>query len=225
MKKVLLVLCALVIVLSGVAMVSAYEAHVVNVTAHVENAIYVTTPAGWGLGQFGTVFPEEFLIKEFWVRHSNSFCWEEQDRVLEIDYQIWVDRLVMPGGGYYPWLGDALAFSIDGESGLGDGKEWAWVGDSAARPLFVTSDNLTKQDVDPADGEYDDPLDIIRVGLDVPVFREYYEVLTDNKPKPSGKDLPSVIYETNDPRYDPYPDGQDDIWLGARIIIQVSNIY
>ncbi len=55
MKKILLGLSALVMVLSGVAMVSAYEAHLINVTAHVENALEVdTTPI-----DFGTVFPEE----------------------------------------------------------------------------------------------------------------------------------------------------------------------
>ena len=59
----------------------------------------------------------------------------------------------------------------------------------------------------------------------MPVFREYYNYYTDEKPKPSGKNIPSVIYETDDPRYDPYPDGQDDIVLGARIIVQISNIY
>jgi hypothetical protein len=69
MKKVLLVLGALVIVLSGVAMVSAYEAHVINVTAHVENAIVLE---GVGIGpdyeyDFGTVFPEEWLRKIFVV--------------------------------------------------------------------------------------------------------------------------------------------------------------
>jgi hypothetical protein len=210
--------------LSGVAMVSAYEAQTVNVTAHVENALFVSTP-DWNAGQFGTVFPEEFINKEFIVRMSNSFCQEDQERVLSIDYQIWVDRMVKPGGGYFPWLGDALAFSIDGQSGLQDGEEWAWVGDGAARPLLVTSDNLTKRDVDPADGEYDDDLDYVRVGLDVPVFREYYIFETDEKPKPSGKDIPSVIIETDDPRYDPYPDGIDDVYLGATIIIQVTEVY
>ena len=56
-KKVLLGLAALLMVSSGVAMVSAYEAHTVNVTAHVENAIALSPQAGWDLGQFGTVFP------------------------------------------------------------------------------------------------------------------------------------------------------------------------
>jgi predicted porin len=40
MKKAILILAALMLVASGVAAVSAYEAHVVNVRSHVENAIY-----------------------------------------------------------------------------------------------------------------------------------------------------------------------------------------
>jgi hypothetical protein len=230
MKKGLLVLGALAMVLSGVAMVSAYEAHTVNVTAHVENALDLTPKPGtdWNLGRFGTVFPEEFLIKDLQVRLSTSFCqYPEQQRVKHVDYQIWVAQLGQPGGGYYPWLGDALAFSIDGQSGLQDGKEWAWVGSAWPPPIMVTSDNLSKEDnvapFWPNLGWMDDGIDYIRVALDVPVFREYYNEYTDEKPKPSGKNVPTVIYETDDPRYD--PDGDQGITLGARIIIQVTKIY
>jgi hypothetical protein len=233
MKKVLLVLGALAMVLSGVAMVSAYEAHTVNVTTHVENAINLTPSdrlvyQDWHLGRFGTVFPEEFLIKELQVRFSSSFCqMPDQQRVLHVDYEVWVMQMPQPGGGYYPWLGDALAFSIDGASGLGDGKEWAWVGNAWPPPIKVTSDNLSKEDnVFPfynSPGWMDDGVDYIRVGLDVPVFREYYNYYTDEKPKPSGKNVPSVIYETDDPRYD--PDGDQGITLGASIVIQITKIY
>ncbi len=55
MKKVLLVLGTLLVSISGVAMVSAYEAHIINVTAHVENAMSVNKDDI----DFGTVFPQE----------------------------------------------------------------------------------------------------------------------------------------------------------------------
>ena len=237
MKKALLVLGAVAMVFSGVAAVSAYEAHTVNITAHVENAIALSTPTDWGgyYGSFGTVFPEEFLWKDLQVRVSTSFCWmPDQQRVKDIDYQIWVDRLPR-AVGYYPWLGDALAFSIDGDSGLGDGEEWAWVGNAWPPPIMVTSGSLSKQDnvapfytdsTPPPLNWMDDGKDIIRVGLDVPVFIEYWNEVTDkalNDPKPSGKDVPTVVIDEGDPRYD--PDGDDLITLGAKIIIQITNIH
>jgi hypothetical protein len=237
MKKALLVLGAVAMVFSGVAAVSAYEAHTVNVSARVENAMSISKPDDWHLGQFGTVFPEEFIWKEFDVRLSTSFC--VQLRVRKIHYKICVKERFNPmTGTNFPWMGDAMAFSIDGQSGLGDGEEWAWVGNAWPPPICVTGDSINKQDLlppyhpdnpagppwDPINWQ-DDPRDTIRIGLDVPVFREYYNEFSDNKPKPSGKDVPSVIYEPGDPRYDPYPDGVDDVTLGANIIIQVTDIY
>ena len=56
-KKILLGLVAVLIVISGVAGMSAFEAHVINVTAKIENALKVdTTPI-----DYGTVFPQEAL--------------------------------------------------------------------------------------------------------------------------------------------------------------------
>lgn len=54
--------------LSSVAAVSAFESHLVNVEAHVENAL--GTPAAF---DFDTVFPEEWLTHEIVVQTSTSF--------------------------------------------------------------------------------------------------------------------------------------------------------
>lgn len=63
---------------------SAFEAHVINVTAHIENALKVfPSPI-----KFGTVFPQEHLEKRIWVTTSESFCAADQRRVLNIDYKI-----------------------------------------------------------------------------------------------------------------------------------------
>jgi hypothetical protein len=43
-KKGLLALVATVALFSGVGMVSAFESHLVNVTAHVENAVSTNVP-------------------------------------------------------------------------------------------------------------------------------------------------------------------------------------
>jgi len=60
---------ALVAVVAGVAAMSAYEAHIINVTAHIENALTVDT---YEL-DFGTVFPQEYLERNFTVSLSESF--------------------------------------------------------------------------------------------------------------------------------------------------------
>jgi len=80
--KIILSLVAVVAVIGGVAAMSAYEAHVINVTAHIENALTVnTTPI-----EFGTVFPQEYLEKQFDVKLSSSFIAE--DRVDDVTYII-----------------------------------------------------------------------------------------------------------------------------------------
>jgi hypothetical protein len=130
MKKAILIVAALVLVLSGVAAVSAYEAHVINVRAKVENCLELPTMKL----NYGTVFPEEWLTKEFQVKHSSSFCEFEQGgrrasgtNVDAIDYEVWVQRKkvetpppvpypdpveTINGVDYYYWLGDALYMGI-----------------------------------------------------------------------------------------------------------------
>ena len=81
-QKIILSLVAVVAVVGGVATMSAYEAHVINVTAHIENALTAnTTPI-----EFGTVFPQEYLEKQFDVKLSSSFL--EEGRVDDITYVI-----------------------------------------------------------------------------------------------------------------------------------------
>ncbi len=61
---------------------AAFEAHVINVTAKIENALAVTTDAI----DFGTVFPQEHLEKPLVVALSQSFL--EEDRVDDVEYFI-----------------------------------------------------------------------------------------------------------------------------------------
>lgn len=83
MKKIALTLLGVVVVAGGVSAVSAFEAHIINVTAHIENALTVDTKAL----SFGTVFPQEYLTGQtFTVGLSDSF--KSQQRVNEVDYKI-----------------------------------------------------------------------------------------------------------------------------------------
>jgi len=81
-KKLILGLGAVVVVVAGVVAMSAFEAHVINVTAHIENALAVSTEAL----DFGTVFPQEYLEKDFTITLSESFMAE--DRVDDVEYVI-----------------------------------------------------------------------------------------------------------------------------------------
>lgn len=70
----------MVAVTGGIAGMSAFEAHVINVTAKIENALFVPTQEL----EFGTVFPQEAFDKTFDVRLSDSF--QEEGRVDDIEY-------------------------------------------------------------------------------------------------------------------------------------------
>jgi len=103
LKKGLLLTAALAIAIATVPMFAAFEAHVINVTAQIENALQVNTEPI----EFGTVFPEEVLLRQIRMSLSESFlgendaddvryvikqkpkCWSETDqaygRVTELD--------------------------------------------------------------------------------------------------------------------------------------------
>ncbi len=83
-KKILLALGAVLVVAAGVAAMAAFEAHVINVTAKIENAIGVSTNSI----EFGTVFPQEYLERGFTVRLSQSFLDEDQLRLGDVWYKI-----------------------------------------------------------------------------------------------------------------------------------------
>jgi len=72
MKKILFGFAAFALVIATVPMFAAFEAHVINVTAKIENALSVTPSEI----KFGTVFPEEVLHKPLVVQLSESFSAE-----------------------------------------------------------------------------------------------------------------------------------------------------
>ncbi|HCB35784.1 MAG: hypothetical protein A2W52_01470 [Candidatus Taylorbacteria bacterium RIFCSPHIGHO2_02_49_25] len=72
------------VIASGAAAFSAFEAHIINVTATIENALSVPLEIG-GL-PFGTTFPQESLHLPFNVILSQSFG--AQERVNVVDYTI-----------------------------------------------------------------------------------------------------------------------------------------
>jgi hypothetical protein len=222
MKKVLLVLVALVLVVSGVAMVSAYEAHLSNVKVHVENALVLQSYKC----DFGTVFPEEWKLRLNAIRTSTSFC--AQERMNGINFTVWVEKKLLSDNGtpddpsddtYYPWLGDALYLKIGGNGPTYQANQMHRVGNGTP-PINTGLTGAVGHGWVPG---YEG-LPIGRnlwIGLDVPVFEGYYNPATDVKPKPSGLNEPTVVINvTDEERY--FPDG---VTLGADIKIQVTAIY
>ena len=84
MKKLLIGSMGLMAALVISPMFAAFEAHVINVTAQIENALFVH-PAS---RLFGTVFPQEHLEQGIFVTFSESFSEEDQTRVGTVEYAI-----------------------------------------------------------------------------------------------------------------------------------------
>ena len=84
MKKILLGIASLGAALALLPMFAAFEAHVVNVTAKIENALFVH-PAD---RTFGTVFPQEHLEQGIFITFSESFSAGDQNRVGTVEYVI-----------------------------------------------------------------------------------------------------------------------------------------
>jgi hypothetical protein len=99
MKKVLIGLSAVVLAVASVPLFAAFEAHVINVTAHIENALSVDPQEI----AFGTVFPEETHHKTFTVALSSSFI--EENRVDDVHYKI--TQKPKPRPAYVQQVGDA----------------------------------------------------------------------------------------------------------------------
>jgi hypothetical protein len=189
-------------VFSGVAMVSAYEARMVNVKVHVENALDVDKELDFGPASF----PEEWRVKLFLVRMSESFCQTTQQRMTGIKFRIWLEE--KPG---YPWLGDCLYLQWGSPVKPADALAMQHVG--YGTPPIDTGIEGTL--VKPTLGGN------LWVGFDVPVFEGYYNATTDVKPKPSGKNVPTVVIQKSDTaRWQP-----DGVTLGANLKFQVIDIF
>jgi hypothetical protein len=82
MKKILIGFAGIATAVALIPMFAAFEAHVINVTAKIENALNVPLDHL----DFGTVFPQEHLEKELPLTFSQSFL--DEDRVDDVEYII-----------------------------------------------------------------------------------------------------------------------------------------
>ncbi|MDP3900573.1 MAG: hypothetical protein Q8Q23_05870 [bacterium] len=81
-KRIFLSLAAVAALAIGVVGMSAFEAHVINVTARIENALNVQTDPI----EYGTAFPQESIDRFFDIALSSSFL--DADRVDDVNYMI-----------------------------------------------------------------------------------------------------------------------------------------
>ncbi|RJQ36451.1 hypothetical protein C4552_04145 [Candidatus Parcubacteria bacterium] len=79
-KRIGIGIAAVGLAIALLPLFAAFEAHVVNVTAKIENALQVSTD--WI--DFGTVFPQEHLDQPLRVALSQSFL--DEDRVDDVEY-------------------------------------------------------------------------------------------------------------------------------------------
>jgi len=199
LKKVILIVAALLMVVSGVAAVSAYEAHVVDVKAHIENALGV---AFLEL-DFGIVFPQELVEKDFVIGLSESFISENQIRVSDVHYVIgWENKSIADhpgaldpdGDGWFepiwPFIGLSKIDS-DGNDGIPPDVPTGW---SDQPPAWCKAwGELVKVIPEPVSGPQGDFCDWWHMSFAVPVFDKFYNPGTDPK-TPSG----ILVYEDDD---------------------------
>lgn len=81
-KKIILASFAALSAVVALPLLSAFEAHIINVTAQIENALSVDTHSL----TFGTVFPQEKLDRFFDISLSQSF--EDEQKADDVNYII-----------------------------------------------------------------------------------------------------------------------------------------
>lgn len=212
-KPVVLVAVALSL-FSGVTAVSAYEGHMVDVRAHVENALMVETAEI----DFGITFPEEVVNKDLRIGLSESF--RGQKEYVLVDYALFWEPKPIAGhtdvidpdhDGYFGNIYPFMNVSIDGT---------LLVKPPVGAEFPVMFGNGTLDTVTP------DPCDLILLSFDPPVFDYWYNELTDPR-KPSGVIcIESGEYDTQEEtapcggwtRWVPHAD------LGNNLKIQITDI-
>jgi len=217
-KKILTILGSAILVIAGVAAVSAYEAYVINVTAHIENALRIH-PKSF---EFGTVFPQEnFAPYTFEVSTSDSFCDSTQKRVLNVDYKIvrkpkprdpvdhqycYDHRLDNPKPvDYYTRCYPIMCAALSGHPEYPGGP--LDIGfDSFTDPETVFGKGHLHKKISFSDPEDDNKFDIWRLDLDVPCFEGQ-----------CAQDWTHQGYEL-----DPSQEGQN---FGCDLWVEVTNIY
>ena len=240
-KNAVMAMAAIAALFSGLAMVSAYESHVVNVQATVQNALSVQSGLNFGMNlnnqETGAVFPQEWLVQKIPIALSGSFCSPDQQRVSHVEGKIYFEE--KQG---FDWLGDALYLKLQNgpivlpiPAGQMVRMDPPGPDPPSPRPAGDNPNNLPPKSAVLAplleiggDGGPHFIIDkavsnatTLIVGLDVPVFEAFYNPETDVSPKASGLTTgPTVIIAETEDRHK--PNGSS---LGVDLKIQVTSIH
>ncbi len=194
MRRILTILSFPVALLLGMATVSAYEAHAINVTANVSNALNVSATAGTELGTPGDpANPLRWRTIPIDISLSNSFT--GQARANTVDYMICAQPKpkTHPGDPAIPfdplfhdflWMGGASFIEFDEAAGI-----FHWIGpttlnfDNTDIPAGITPPIAGVVCPTGAVGSLTNPGDItdtISLWLDVPAFQGVYNFSVDD---------------------------------------------
>ena len=105
-KKLLVGTSAIALAVASIPLFAAFEAHVINVTAKIENALFVHPEAL----EYGTVFPQEHLESQIFISFSQSFSERTQRRANEVEYVIKQKPKPRP--------------SFEAEAGVPEARDW-----------------------------------------------------------------------------------------------------
>jgi len=198
MKKVIFLFAALLAVFSGIAAVTAFEGHVVDIKAHVENAIGVTTPEI----DFGTVFPEEIRESNINFGLSNSFTAAAQVKVSTVLYKLYwelkpavagIAPVYVSGAGNYFQPMSPFLVASDGDPTDANDTFIAppyGVPTEAAAVQFGAGE-LNKNIPETGGAPSGDLCDVVHIKFMVPVFDKWYNALTDPG-NPAGA-IPGIL--------------------------------
>jgi hypothetical protein len=215
MKKLVILTAVALSLVSGITAVSAYEGHMVDVRAHVENALMVETYDV----DFGITFPEEVVYKDFRIGLSESFRGQQVFGVVEYAL-FWEEKPI----------GEHKAIDPDDNGLFEDIYPFTNVTvDGDLQPKVLPGSELPAMfgrgtlDLNPANP---DECDVIGLSFDPPVFDHWYNEATDPR-IPSGVLLiESGDYDTAE---ETAPCGDWTAWvphadLGNNLKIQVMDI-
>jgi hypothetical protein len=180
MKKGILIVFALVLIATGLISAAAFEGHLVDVRAHVENALWVD-PYELNYGNYS--FPQESLDEYLCIGLTQSFLNNNQTRLCDVKYVLfWEPKPIaghdpVPGqqeicdpdgdGNFTPIAPFILMTTADGSDGpvTAGSPGWAQVPGAVA---FGTLDKCLP-----------DNCDTWGLKFDVPVFDKWYNEGTD----------------------------------------------
>jgi hypothetical protein len=189
--------------------VLAFESHMVDIRAHVENALGIST---YSL-DFGTVFPEESLTKQINIGLSQSF--RDQEVYSTVEYSVYWEPKPIEGDaadpdndGYFEPIYPFISLHAEDDVVFNPYK----AGPSGT--IWAGTGKLSLPE---------DQCDMWQIVLDPPVFDEWYNELTDPR-EPSGVLKGDQYYTTEETAACGFKALVPHADLGSNLTIQVTAI-